>query len=191
MWFECFNKRSQNMCVVTRKWCTYVLYSVVYNIGWTRSCRDESEELRSEKHGMQIQITEIQITENRRRVLPGLVADDLRPPGWPIRLLSAWSNFASSIRFFLNLMQNRTTMIYLWCKYFYLWLETTDEARFLWSWILWRWWIELNQQSLSERIVAILFSALPARSLLHWTSLKPNYFPTRIKKWWRRTGFNM
>ena len=28
---ECCNKRNQNMCVVARKWCTYVLYSVVYN----------------------------------------------------------------------------------------------------------------------------------------------------------------
>ena len=28
---ECCNKRSQNMCVVARKCCTYVLYSVVYN----------------------------------------------------------------------------------------------------------------------------------------------------------------
>ena len=31
MWAECCNKRSQNICVVARKWCTYVLYSVVYN----------------------------------------------------------------------------------------------------------------------------------------------------------------
>ena len=30
MWAECCNKRSQNMCVVARNWCTYVLYSVVY-----------------------------------------------------------------------------------------------------------------------------------------------------------------
>ena len=31
MWAEWCNKRCQNMCVVARKWCTYVLYSVVYN----------------------------------------------------------------------------------------------------------------------------------------------------------------
>ena len=31
MWSDCCNKRSQSKCVVTRKRCTYVIYSVVYD----------------------------------------------------------------------------------------------------------------------------------------------------------------
>ena len=50
MWAECCNKRSQNMCAVARKWCTYVLYSVVYNnvirrtdFGHAEVCGDPGE----------------------------------------------------------------------------------------------------------------------------------------------------
>ena len=66
-------------------------------------------------------------------------------------------------------MKNRTTMIYLLCKY--LWHHGTDEARFL-SWkSLWRWMIEVNLQILRGWRVIISFSALLACSIELYSNL--------------------